>query len=154
MSHVDTVTGNGAMSNAVERVEASWAKLMDVVKEVPEHRWSESGVAGEWSVKDVLGHVAYWEGRVIGTVERSLSGEPEPDISDASVEAINHGVYVERADWTTEQALAELHGTHDRLMAALRQHPTIDPDDIKEDTFEHYDEHAADIRAWLERTTS
>ena len=32
--------------------------------------------------------------------------------------------------------------------------PTIDPDLIEDDTFEHYDEHAADIRAWHERVTS
>lgn len=139
------------MGDAVKRVEASWAKLMDALEGLPELRMSEPGVAGDWSVKDVLGHVAYWEGRAIGTVERALSGEPEPSVSDTSVDTINHGVHAERADWSIDQALSELHGTHERFMAALRQHPNIDPDLIEGDTFEHYDEHAADIRSWRER---
>ena len=139
------------MSDAVTRVEASWAKLMDALTGLPEERMDEPGVAGDWSVKDVLGHVAYWEGRAIGAVERALNGEPEPDDSEESVDTINDGVYEERAGWTIAQALDELHGTHERFMAALRQHPNIDPDIIEGDTFEHYDEHAADIRAWRER---
>ncbi len=139
------------MSDAVTRVEASWAKLMDSIEGLPEPRMSEPGVAGDWSVKDVLGHVAYWEGRSIGTVERALTGEPEPEVSAASVDSINDGVHEERAGWSIEQALSELHGTHQRFMAALRQHPGIDLDLIEGDTFEHYDEHAADIRAWRER---
>jgi hypothetical protein len=136
------------MSDAVKRVEASWAKLMDTLKGLPDGRMSEPGVAGDWSVKDVLGHVAYWEGCAIGTVERALSGEPEPNGSRDSVDSINDGVYQERADWTVAQALDELYGTHERFMAALRQHPDIDSDIIEGDTFEHYDEHAADIRSW------
>ena len=139
------------MSDAIERVEASWAELMDAIEGLPEMRMSEPGVAGNWSVKDVLGHVAYWEGRAIGTVERALNGEPELDVNDASVDTINEGVHEERADWTVEQALGELHETHGRFMSALRQHPAIDPDLIEGDTFEHYDEHAADIRAWRDR---
>lgn len=140
-----------SMSDAVERVETSWAGLMAAIEGIADERMSEPGVAGDWSVKDVLAHVAYWEGRAIGSVERALTGEPEPSISDASVETINHGVRAERADWTVEQTLGELHGTHERFMAALRQHPDIDPDVIEGDTFEHYDEHAADIRVWRER---
>jgi len=139
------------MSNAVERVEASWAELMDAIEGIAEERMTERGVAGDWSVKDVLAHVAYWEGGAIGDVERALTGEPEPSDHDLDVEAVNHGVHAERADWTVEQTLDELHGTHKRFMAALRQHPNIDPDAIEGDTFEHYDEHAADIRVWRER---
>ena len=139
------------MSDSVERVEASWAGLMDAIEGLPEARMSEPGVAWDWSIKDILGHVAYWEGRAIGTVERALNGEPEPEGSDSSVDTINDGVHEERSGWTVEQALDELHGTHQRFMAALRQHPAIDPDLIEGDTFEHYDEHAADIRAWRER---
>lgn len=139
------------MSDAVTRVEASWSGLMDAINGFPEERMGEPGVAGDWSVKDVLGHVAYWEGRAIGAVERALNGEPEPEASGDSADTINDGVYQERSGWTVAQALDELHGTHERFMAALRQHPDIDPNIIEGDTFEHYDEHAADISAWRER---
>lgn len=139
------------MRNTVERVEASWAELIAAIDGIPEERLSEPGVAGGWSVKDVLAHVAYWEGRAIGEVERALTGEPAPPDGGQDVESVNQGIYAERAGWTVAQMLDEFHGTHERFMAALRQFPSIDPDLIEGDTFEHYDEHAANIRAWRER---
>ena len=138
------------MSEVVERVETSWAGLMDAIKGIPEARLSQPGAAGDWSVKDVLAHVAYWEGRAIGLIEREMSDEPAPS-SGLDVETINQNVYGERSDWTAAQVLDELYGTHDRFMAALRMFPDIDADIIEGDTFEHYDEHAADISRWRER---
>ena len=138
------------MSDAIERVEASWAELQAAIEGIPEERLSEPGVAGEWSVKDVLAHVAFWEGRAIGIVERALNGEPDPP-PGPDFEIVNLEVHAERADWTVARMLDEFHGTHERFMAALRLYPEIDPDVIEGNTFEHYDEHAADIRAWRER---
>lgn len=135
----------------VERVEASWAALQEALDGLAIERMSEPGVAGDWSVKDLLAHVAYWEGRAIGTIERSLAGEQELSAGDETVDSINEGVYDERSDWSVERALDEFHGTHQRFMAALRQHPGIDPNLIAEDAWEHYDEHTAGIRAWRER---
>ncbi len=139
------------MSNAIEQVETSWARLMHAIEGIPDDRMSELGVAGDWSVKDVLSHIAYWEGQAMGDVERALNGEPDPEKDGLDVEAINQNVHAERSDWTIPQMLDEFHGTHERFMAALRQHPNINPSEIEADTFEHYDEHAADILAWRER---
>jgi hypothetical protein len=139
------------MSNAVERVEASWTGLIAAIEGIAKERMSEPGVADDWSVKDILAHVAYWESGAIGDVERALTGERQPADDGLSVDAVNDGIHKERAGWTLAQTLDEFHGTHQRFMAALRQHPNIDPSAIEGDTFEHYDEHAADIRAWRER---
>jgi hypothetical protein len=137
-------------SNAVERVEASWAELLAAIDGLDETRLSQPGVTGEWSIKDLLGHVAYWEGRTIGIVERRRNGEPDPT-GGSDFEIVNQQVHAERAGWTVAQLLDEFHGTHERFMAALRQYPQIDPDDIDGNTFGHFDEHAAEIRAWRER---
>ena len=137
-------------SKAIEQVEASWAELQSAIDGIDQTKMSEPGVTGAWSVKDLLGHVAYWEGRAIAIVERRLNGEPDPT-GGTDFETVNQQVHAERADWTLAQMLDEFHGTHERFMAALRQYPQIDPDDIEGNTFEHYDEHAAEIRAWRER---
>jgi hypothetical protein len=103
-------------------------------------------------VKDVLGHIAYWEGRAIGIVERTLTGEPDPPSgTDDEFEAINLREQAARAGWNVDETREELFGTHERFMAALRQCPGIDPDRIAGDTFEHYKEHAIDIRDWRAR---
>jgi hypothetical protein len=137
-------------SIAVERVEASWTELLAAIDGLNETQMSEPGVTGEWSVKDLLGHVAYWEGRAIGIVERRLNGEPDP-AGGSDFEIVNQQVHAERADWSVAQMMDEFHGTHERFMAALRQYPQIALDDIDGNTFGHFDEHTAEIRAWRER---
>ena len=140
------------MGTAIERVEASWANLVEAIEGIPEERIDEPGVAGEWSVKDVLGHLAYWDGEAIEGVERSLNGDSESSGDDGDdFEVTNQREQAVRSGRSVAKARQELFGTHDRLLAALRQHPTIDPNEIAGDTFEHYDEHAADIRAWRQR---
>ncbi|MGH9174345.1 MAG: DinB family protein, partial [Vicinamibacterales bacterium] len=60
------------MSTAIERVETSWATLIEAIEGIPDARLTAAGAIGTWSVKDVLGHVAYWDGQAIGDVERAL----------------------------------------------------------------------------------
>ena len=79
------------MSDAVERVEASWAGLIDVIEGIPAEQMSEPGVSGDWSIKDLLGHIAYWEGRAIAVVERRLTGEPDPPGSEQDFESLLRG---------------------------------------------------------------
>lgn len=139
------------MSDAITRVEASWEHLLSAIEGIGQERMSEPGVAGDWSVKDVLGHVAFWEDRVIGAIERAMNDAPDPPSSGLDVDQINENVTAERAGWSVTQSLNEFQGTHERLLATLRKYPDVDPALIEGDTFEHYDEHATDIRAWRER---
>src|SRR5687767_14646008 len=43
--------------------------------EVPENLMTESGVAGEWSVKDIIAHLAYFERWYAERIHEQLRGE-------------------------------------------------------------------------------
>lgn len=118
--------------NVRERVDGSWGVLQDAIAGVPDERLLEPRAIGDWSVKDVLAHVAYWDDPV--------------RVGDEDWQAANERVFAERADWPPAQVRAELEAAHGRMLAALETKTDVDPDD-----WEHYAEHAAEIRAWRER---
>jgi hypothetical protein len=122
------------MSTPLEQVNSSWQQFLAAIDGIPEERMTEPGVVGEWSVKDALAHVAYWD---------------DPDLPDSGGDwqPINERVAAERANWSLAETRRNLEETHERMLAALRARPDIDPEQVRGD-WEHYDEHAAEIRAW------
>lgn len=136
------------MSAELEHLARSWQNLLDADAGIPEERMVEPGVVGEWSVKDVLAHVAYWDNDRLERIDRFVNGLPEPDETDW--QAVNERVYAERRDWPLADVRRDLLDTHERLLTALCHAPGYDHALLQED-WEHYDEHAAEIRAWRAR---
>jgi hypothetical protein len=125
------------MSTPLEQVNSSWQNLLQAVEGIPDERMTEPGVVGDWSVKDALAHVAFWD---------------DPDLPDSggNWQPINEREAAARADWSLAEVRSNLAETHERMLAAMRARPDIDADAVRGD-WEHYDEHAAEIRAWREQ---
>jgi hypothetical protein len=134
------------VSTAIDRVNASWQAFIEVVDSIPADRMTDPGASGEWTVKDVLAHIAVWDDIQVGKIERMQHSGPEPDWD--GFQAVNDREQAARAGWSLDQARQEMHAAHERVMAALRTVPDIDPEDVKDDTWGHYDEHAESIREW------
>lgn len=94
---------------------------------LPDDEMTRSGAIGEWSVKDVLGHLAAWESIEIDWIEQFARGErPTMDIND--VDGWNAQRAAERSSWSLAQTRDDLVATRKRLLdvvAAL-------PDDVFE----------------------
>jgi hypothetical protein len=131
------------------QIDRSWANFTEAIAGLPADRLGESGVSGHWSAKDVIGHVAFWDRYTAEQAQRQLSGEPEPD-GEHDWQALNDQDQAAKADWEAVRILAELDAAHVKILTAYRALPTLDADNVKED-WEHYDEHAAEIRAWRAR---
>lgn len=104
------------------------------------------GVCGEWSVKDLVGHVAFWDRQVIDDIEgyvaeRPSLGNPWQEWNDS--EAANRARLPFDAVWT------EMLDNHTRMLDRLRMVTEIDGEMVAIDTWEHYQEHAAEIEQWL-----
>jgi hypothetical protein len=136
------------MSDELETIARSWQNLLDADAGVPEERMTEPGVEGEWSVKDVLAHVAYWDNVDLEMIERFANGVAETEGED--YQAINERVYAERHGWPLADVRRDLLDTHERVLTALRNTPGFDLSRLRE-SWEHYDEHSAEIRAWRKR---
>lgn len=142
------------------RIEASWQELMGAIEDIPMERLVETGAVGEWSVKDVLGHIAFWDGATIAPLERVARGEPawppsDGDGDDGGYQPINEREAALRADRSADEILRELHETHakvlDALDAALTAEASFNPQEFAGNTWEHYADHTAGIRAYRER---
>jgi hypothetical protein len=110
------------------------------------------GVCGTWSVKDLLGHIALCDDIAVQKIG-ALGGTPPAGLDD-NVDEVNNREAALRADRTVEEQRAEMERNHDRLLGALEAASRASDDDLERvrrwiagDTWEHYDEHTAQVIA-------
>ena len=144
-----------------EAFEAAWEGL------APE-RMTAGGVMGEWSVKDILGHVAMWESRLVTILYSNERGVPPKMLhGQVEVDKINAESYAEQRERPLDRVLADFHAVHAQLLKRLDKLADRDLSDPKRfkwmegepleklvagDTFEHYAEHRSMIQAWQNRS--
>ena len=145
-----------------------WNSLL---AEIGRDRMEEPGAEGEWSVKELVAHLTWYEGRVIegarqilgtGTFIRGGSGLAGLDMDER-----NARLAAETRPRPVEDVLAEADQVFGQLltfMAVCPEDLLNDPrrvglpDDIPpwmrvaDNSYAHYRQHAEGLRAWLERT--
>ena len=119
----------------------------------------QPGVCGEWSVKDVVAHIAWYEREMISVIEvHALTGS---DLWDLPPEQRNDAVYAVNKDRLLRDVLAEAKLVFADLVRLL---PTISEADLNDatsfpgmpsdwqpwqviasNTYEHYTDHLAEI---------
>jgi hypothetical protein len=129
-------------------MDASWQLLLDTVNGIPEERLTEAGAVGVWSVKDLLGHIAYWDENAATTAEQLARAETA---EDEDWQVLNDRSAAERASWSLEEIRAELERSHAHVLVALEDHPQLGDEHWAGETWEHYDEHVEDLNRWLNR---
>ena len=136
-----------SIEELLQREETAWARLADTLASVRPERREVEGVVPGWSVHDVAWHCVYWAGDAGEALERILGGEPDPPDSDVPDEEI---LSAGRAmAWDDMLRHAEL--SRERVRAALSTFADPPPKALelfKDETFDHYDEHEAQIRAF------
>lgn len=149
-------------------IEKGWRELTSLVDSLGDEALDLKG-DGQWAVKDHLVHIAAWELSLLGLLDgedqRTAMGVPGVA---GDMDAINEAVWLAHRDQSSEQAVAFLHESHERLMGRLRGMTDADlrrsynhyqPNDPRDpgddrpvvewvagDTYEHYAEHMAYIR--------
>ena len=122
---------------------------------------------GEWSVKDIIAHVTWYEFQMVGVLEtRTLTGS---DLWNLSLEERNAAIHAENQTRTLEEILSKAKDIHKALMILIQNLSEDDlqraenfkdmPSDwipwevIASNTFEHYPVHTADIQKAFPRST-
>ena len=87
----------------------------------------QPGVVGEWSIKDVLAHLADWEAHMPAWMEAARRGDPvaeiEPGLNWKQFGEFNQRIYARHRDQTPEEVLAYFHGTHRQFMEMVEAMP-------------------------------
>ena len=149
-------------ADVVRSLDHSWNELRAVIDSMSEKEMLEPGVTEDWSVKDLLGHIAFWANRAANTLTEVAAGRadqvPGPE-TEGEIDEWN----AREAAARKGKSLGELREDWERAHAAARAALEAFPEDklgepFKErtvvfsfgaDTFAHYQEHASQIKAWL-----
>jgi hypothetical protein len=166
LAHGQLMTGE-RLAGILRTERARWNALL---AQVGPDRLDVPGVEGMWSVKEIVAHLSWYEGRVIegarqvlstGTFTRSQEGWAALPMDERNARMAEAA----RAR-PAEQVLAEAEATFGQLLALIQQAPTDIlndpkrlslPDDlvpwmaVANNSYAHYREHEAAIVAWLAR---
>lgn len=144
------------------QLERAWADLCALVESVPEEGREKPGVVGGWTLKDLLGHIAFWSGRAAETLRCAcndrLDDAPIGE-GDSWVDEWNEREYSIRKDRPFMEVRAEFLRNYKEANACLDEAPEekinakLRGNEVASyfagDTFLHYREHAEHIREWL-----
>jgi hypothetical protein len=143
-----------AAAAKLARLDATWRALLDAIDGIPEHRLTEPGVCGEWSMSDLLGHIAFWDRYGLERGRDSLEQRP---FQSVPWEEMNEQDVAQRRGRAPAENRADMETAHAEMLAFVAVAPR-DPDLLLPmlvrmgmDTDDHYEEHAAEIRAWRMR---
>lgn len=139
-------------SELLRREEEAWAALEAAVAQVPQERRTEPGVVPGWSVQDLVWHCAKWADYVGGELEALVTGAPQDgDHDDAYWDGLNEAITQEARTKTWDQIMSGAADMRARARKALADAPELTDEavqDFSDETFVHYEEHAAEIQAF------
>ena len=159
---------------AMQSARAEWESVLAMVGE---DRMTLPILHDAWSVKDTIGHVAYYERWLQDWLEAAVRGQlvvaSHRDLLD--VDQRNALIWAENKDRSLGEILNESEIVFDRLLQLVKLLPEADLLDpyrydryvvpfwcrtqplwkcIEGDSYEHYREHTANIRRWLATQTA
>jgi hypothetical protein len=142
----------------LNRLEAAWTALGDSYAGVPDSRLVEPGVVDDWSVKDILAHVTTWEEEALEHLPLIIAGGTPPRYAaQVGIDAFNARATEHGRRLSLAEVLRRRDETHARLVDFIRSQPagtfggrTRARRRLRLDTYAHYPEHTAAIRAWRE----
>jgi len=146
----------------IDDLEASWQELKDATIGLSEVQMLTPGMTGNWSVKDILAHVSWWEEEALKYLPLILQGghPPRYSVMYGGIDAFNAQMTELRRGWSLAQVRERLDLTHQRLIEFILDVPeeqfkteTRFRRRLRADSFGHYPLHTQAILAWRERIT-
>lgn len=152
----------------LNEIRAGRQRLEAALAEVDPARVEEVVLHGDWSIKDLMGHLEFWENRVQNLFKILLQGQDPNSVSpDAGLDALNRQAYeanrgrpyveIRRTEQSAYQSL--IHLVQDASEAEL-----FDPQHfawtggrmfaswLMDNSSGHFDEHLPELDAWLEQS--
>ena len=144
----------------IDRVKAERELWDELLSRVPDDLIQEPGVEGDWSVKDILAHVMWYEREMIGVLKaRALVGS---DFWALPLDDRNDAVHGEVSGMSLDEVRAEAARVFPSLVEQLELLPEeafsdashfegmpaewAPSDVIGSNTFRHYPDHTESIR--------
>jgi hypothetical protein len=155
------VTATVAKADVERELLEAWEALGSAVDSFSDMELEQPGVVESWSIKDLLGHIAYWAQQAAENLQLIAAGRADEVRRPSDEKAMDEWNEREwrvrrerplsdvREEWLDSfqgamQALAAL--PPERLEERLKGYTALKL--FAEDTYEHYKEHLAHLTAW------
>jgi hypothetical protein len=147
----------------LKRLDRAWEELKASYVGLSYPELLESCVTGNWSVRDIIVHVTWWEEEALKHLPLILAGGKPPKYSVAygGIDAFNARMTEQKRNLSLDEVLRQRDETHHRLIEFIQ---TVPEDQIARetrfrrrlrlDTYSHYPKHAEAIRKWREQRSA
>lgn len=156
------------LDELLDALEDGREKFLEAIDDLSEERLCEPGVVGDWSVKDILHHLAMWEAEMVKLLWQASQGAKPTTIhfSKQDVDQINAAWSEQGKDRPLERVMEDfiavrkqtsrrLQAFHERDLTDVQRYPWLRGhalwEWVAEDSFKHEAEHAEQILAWRAR---
>jgi hypothetical protein len=127
-------------------IDKAWRALMDSVEGIPASLMIAENVSGDWSVKDILAHVAAWDRETTRVVLQIVRGdEPQWPPYPQKFEDLNREA---DRNLTVVEARNRALSAHKALVELLDGKSEVRADWVRGTTYDHYPKHTDDILRW------
>lgn len=153
----------------LDEMRTNYAVLEGILTPLGETQMTTEGVMGEWSIKDILAHIASWQHRLLAWLNAAIRREG-PAISGPDnveeMDALNAQFYQENKSRSLDEVLTDFRTTYLQIIdvvQAMHEEDLTNPDRfvwaegrplwrlVAGDTYEHYQEHIGQVKEWLAR---
>lgn len=141
----------------LERLDAAWKDFTESYAGLTMAQMMIPGVTGDWSVRDLIAHVTWWEEEALKHLPLiRAGGRPQRySVKYGGIDAFNALMTMERRHLSLAEVLQQQAEVHERLVAYVRDAPeelyrteTRFRRRLRLDAISHYPIHARTIREW------
>ena len=144
----------------LKRIDRAWEEFKASYVGLLDSELLEPCVSGNWSVRDIIAHVTWWEEEALKHLPVILAGGKPLRYSVAygGIDTFNAQMTEQKRNLSLDQVLRQRDETHHRLIDFVQ---TVPEDQIARetrfrrrlrlDTYSHYPKHAEAIRKWREQ---
>ena len=153
---MSTTTQAISKSDLLAKIEHVYVATRAVLEALPAERWDEKLPAG-WTLKEMVGHLAYWEDTVPPFIESLRTGAARESVGTVDEQNANAAAAVK--DLSVDEVLKRWQDAHARVTEIVR---SLNDDELADgriieklagDTFDHYPDHFADLGAAIKTGT-
>lgn len=144
----------------LDKLQQSWKSFIESYAGLSDAQLLQPGVTGDWSVKDILAHVSWWEEEALKHLPTILQGgrPPRYSVLYGGIDAFNAQMTELKRGLSLDEVRQHLEDTHNKLVGYITGVPeeqftseTRFRRRLRLDTYSHYPIHTRAIREWRAR---
>ena len=144
----------------LKQLDKRWAEFNASYAGLSNSQITESGVTGDWSVKDIIAHITWWEEEALKHLPLiNEGGRPRTYAAEyGGIDAFNALMTEQKQRLSLPEVLKQRDETHRRLITYIENAPehqfTSDTRfrrRLRLDTYNHYRKHAKAISEWRDQ---